>query len=220
MRGTVKVPIKHPDYQFLQSPPICFHGILSPPNVMILKDESLSLHFYRTYGARCAQGRLRTFVSFLIGKLCFRMGKTMALLKEKRMNVKLIAALFGIAILSGCASSKTSPERHAFYFVSHQSSFTGGNYTSSVQKNYQLNVAQFRELYARGKADRAEGRTQAEASEYAQSIRDQLKENAKSQELFAGNAKDKWSSDMDSKDAILFGNELAATYLDGYNGVQ
>ena len=71
-----------------------------------------------------------------------------------------------------------------------------------------------------GKADRAEGRTQAEASEYAQSIRDQLKENATSQELFAGNTKDKWSSDMDSKDAILFGNELAATYLDGYNGVQ
>ena len=92
------------------------------------------------------------------------------------MNGKVMAALFGIAILSGCASSKTSPERHAFYFVSHQSSFTGGNYTSSVQKNYQLNVAQFRELYARGKADRAEGRTQAEASEYAQSIRDQLKE--------------------------------------------
>ncbi len=136
------------------------------------------------------------------------------------MNGKVMAALFGIAILSGCASSKTSPERHAFYFVSHQSSFTGGNYTSSVQKNYQLNVAQFRELYARGKADRAEGRTQAEASEYPQSIRDQLKENVTSQELFAGNAKDKWSSDMDSKDALLFGNELAATYLDGYNGVQ
>lgn len=67
------------------------------------------------------------------------------------MNVKVMAALFGIAVLSGCASSKTSPERHAFYFVSHQSSFTGGNYTSSVQKNYHLNVAQFRELYARAK---------------------------------------------------------------------
>ena len=37
---------------------------------------------------------------------------------------------------------------------------------------------------------------------------------------YAGSAKDKWSSDMDSKDALLFGNELAATYLDGYNGVQ
>ncbi|MGM3314660.1 Exc2 family lipoprotein, partial [Enterobacter hormaechei subsp. steigerwaltii] len=35
------------------------------------------------------------------------------------MNGKVMAALFGIAILSGCASSKTSPERHAFYFVSH-----------------------------------------------------------------------------------------------------
>ena len=152
---------------------------------MILKDESLSLDFYCTFGAGCAQGRFRTFVIFLIGRLCFRMGNTLALLKEKRMNGKVMAALFGIAILSGCASSKTSPERHAFYFVSHQSSFTGGNYTSSVQKNYQLNVAQFRELYARGKADRAEGRTEAEASEYAQSIRDQLKENATSQELFA-----------------------------------
>ena len=65
------------------------------------------------------------------------------------MNVKVMAALFGIAVLSGCASSKTSPERHAFYFVSHQSSFTGGNYTSSVQKNYHLNVAQFRELTVR-----------------------------------------------------------------------
>ncbi len=89
-----------------------------------------------------------------------------------------------------------------------------------MQKNYRLNVAQFRELYARGRADRTEGLTQEEAHQYAQSIRDQLKENAKSQESFAGNAKDKWTSAMDEKDAALFGNELAATYLDGYNGVQ
>ncbi|HAS1784345.1 TPA: hypothetical protein I4G64_05650 [Enterobacter cloacae] len=136
------------------------------------------------------------------------------------MNGKAVAAILGIAILSGCTSSKPSPDRHAFYFVSHQSSFTGGNYASDVQKNYRLNVAQFRELYARGRADRTEGRTQEEAHQYAQSIRDQLKENAKSQESFAGNAKDKWTSAMDEKDAALFGNELAATYLDGYNGVQ
>jgi hypothetical protein len=37
---------------------------------------------------------------------------------------------------------------------------------------------------------------------------------------FSGNANDQWSSDMDLKDAVLFGNELAATYLDGFNGVQ
>ncbi|MFO3695667.1 Exc2 family lipoprotein [Enterobacter huaxiensis] len=136
------------------------------------------------------------------------------------MNGKAIAVILGIAVLSGCAGTKTSPERHAYYFVSHKTSFTGGNFTSSVPENYRLNVPQFRELHARGKADRAEGRTLAEANEYAQSIRDQLKENAKSQQSFSGNANDKWSSDMDMKDAVLFGNELAATYLDGYNGVQ
>ena len=136
------------------------------------------------------------------------------------MNGKTLAVILGIAVLSGCASSKTSPERHAYYFVSHKSSFTGGNYTSGVPENYRLNVPQFREIYARGKADRAEGRTLAEANEYAQSIRDQLKENAQSQHAFTGNANDTWTSDMDIKDAVLFGNELAATYLDGYNGVQ
>lgn len=67
------------------------------------------------------------------------------------MNGKVVAALLGIAVLSGCASSKTSPERHAYYFVSHKTNFTGGNFTSSVSQNYRLNVPQFRELYERGK---------------------------------------------------------------------
>lgn len=31
MRGTVKVPIKHPDYQFLQSPPVCFPRYTTSP---------------------------------------------------------------------------------------------------------------------------------------------------------------------------------------------
>ncbi|MEH0884925.1 Exc2 family lipoprotein [Enterobacter sp. UNJFSC 003] len=136
------------------------------------------------------------------------------------MNGKALAAILAIAVLSGCTSSKTSPERHAYYFVSHKSNFIGGNYTSSVPQNYRLNVPQFRELYAQGKSDRAAGRTPAEASEYAQSIRDQLKKEANTNQSFSGNANDKWSSSMDPSDAILFGNELAATYLDGYNGVQ
>ena len=135
------------------------------------------------------------------------------------MNGKHIALFLGIALLSGCANTKTSPERHAYYFVSHKSSFVGGNYTSSVSQNYRLNVPQFRELYARGKADRAAGRTQEEAAAYAQSIRDQLKQDASTDHSFNGNASDKWTSGMEEKDAILFGNELAASYLDGYNGV-
>ncbi|WP_395300329.1 Exc2 family lipoprotein [Enterobacter sp. ECC-175] len=136
------------------------------------------------------------------------------------MKGKWRIALLGIALLSGCTSSKTSPERHAYYFVSHKSSFIGGNYTSSVGQNYRLNVPQFRELYARGKSDRAAGRTAAEAGEYAQSIRDQLKKEANTDHAYTGNANDTWSTRMEEKDAILFGNALAATYLDGYNGVQ
>jgi hypothetical protein len=77
-----------------------------------------------------------------------------------------VSALFGIAILSGCASSKTSPERRVLFRVASVQLYWRQLHLS-VQKNYQLNVAQFRELYARGKADRAEGRTEAEASEYA-----------------------------------------------------
>lgn len=136
------------------------------------------------------------------------------------MNRKVLAALVGIAFLSGCASSKTAPERHAYYFVSHSSNFVGGNFTSNTQQNYRLNVPQFRKLYEQGKTDRKAGRTAAEASQYAQSIRDQLKKSVKTDHSFNGNANDKWSSDMEMKDAILFGNELAASYLDGYNGVQ
>jgi len=136
------------------------------------------------------------------------------------MNGKVIAALVGIALLGGCASSKTAPERHAYYFVSHSSNFVGGNFTSNTQQNYRLNVPQFRELYEQGKTDRKAERTAGEASQYAQSIRDQLKKSVKTDHSFNGNANDKWSSDMEMKDAILFGNELAASYLDGYNGVQ
>lgn len=136
------------------------------------------------------------------------------------MNGKYIAALMGVALLSGCANSKTAPERHAYYFVSHKSNFIGGNFTTNTQKNYRLNVTHFRELYEQGKTDRKAGRNAAEASQYAQSIRDQLKKSVKTNHTFSGNASDKWSSDMEMQDAILFGNELAASYLDGYNGVQ
>lgn len=136
------------------------------------------------------------------------------------MNSKYLAALMAVTVLVGCANSKTSPERHAYYFVSHQSNFVGGNFANSQQLNYRLNVPQFRELYEQGKTDRKAGRTLVEANEYAQSIRDQVLKGVKTNNSFTGNKSDQWSSDMEEKDAKLFGNELAASYLDGYNGVQ
>ncbi|RXJ21482.1 Exc2 family lipoprotein [Lelliottia nimipressuralis] len=136
------------------------------------------------------------------------------------MNSKYLAALMAVTALVGCANSKTAPERHAYYFVSHQSNFVGGNFANSQQLNYRLNVPQFRELYEQGKTDRKAGRTLVEANEYAQSIRDEVLKGVKTNNSFTGNKSDQWSSDMEEKDAKLFGNELAASYLDGYNGVQ
>lgn len=136
------------------------------------------------------------------------------------MKGKRVAVMMGILVLTGCANTKTAPERHAYYFIGHKSNFVGGNFANNQQQNYRLNVPQFREIYAQGKADRTAGRTSAEAAEYAQSIRDQVKQNVTTNHSFTGNASDKWTSDMELKDAILFGNELAASYLDGYNGVQ
>ena len=98
--------------------------------------------------------------------------------------------------------------------------FVGGNFANSQQLNYRLNVPQFRELYEQGKTDRKAGRTLVVANEYAQSIRDQVLKGVKTNNSFTGNKSDQWSSDMEEKDAKLFGNELAASYLDGYNGVQ
>ncbi|MGG2076234.1 Exc2 family lipoprotein [Lelliottia nimipressuralis] len=136
------------------------------------------------------------------------------------MNSKYLAALMAVTVLVGCANSKTAPERHAYYFVSHQSNFVGGNFANSQQLNYRLNVPQFRELYEQGKTDHKAGRTLVEANEYAQSIRAQVLKGVKTNNSFTGNKSDQWSSDMEEKDAKLFGNELAASYLDGYNGVQ
>ncbi len=40
------------------------------------------------------------------------------------------------------------------------------------------------------------------------------------QHTFTGNASDSWNNDMENKDAVLFGSELSAAYLDGYLGVK
>ncbi len=43
-----------------------------------------------------------------------------------KLKIALIALGCSLAALSGCTSSKSSPERHAYYFVSHRSDFVGG----------------------------------------------------------------------------------------------
>ena len=118
-----------------------------------------------------------------------------------KLKIAFIALGCSLAALSGCTSSKSSPERHAYYFVSHRSDFVGGNFVSNRQENYRLNLPNFTDIYARGQQDRKSGMSESDARRTA-------------------DVSDKWDNEMENKDAVLFGNELAGTYLDGYFGVK
>ncbi|WP_434659875.1 Exc2 family lipoprotein [Klebsiella sp. MISC125] len=131
-----------------------------------------------------------------------------------------IAIGYTLTILSGCTSSKSSPERHAYYFVSHRTDFVGGNFTTNRQENYRLNLPNFTEIYARGQQDRKSGMSESDARRTADAIKQQAAQGTKTQHSFNGNANDKWDNEMENKDAILFGNELSGAYLDGYHGVK
>lgn len=129
--------------------------------------------------------------------------------------------LVGMALLqAGCTSGKTSPERHAWYTVAHQAALVGGNYTSSRAHNYQLNLPQFKEMFAKGQADRAAGVAREDAQKKAEALREEIKISLKTRHHFSGNASDRWTDSTELKDAQTFGNELSATYLDGYEGMK
>lgn len=138
------------------------------------------------------------------------------------MNSKLVFLALGcsLAALSGCTASKSSPERHAYYFVAHRSDFVGGNFAVNQQENYRLNLPTFSEAYQRGKQDRTAGVSESDARRNADAIKQQVAKGAQTQHSFTGNAGDKWSNEMENKDAVLFGNELSGAYLDGYLGVK
>lgn len=134
--------------------------------------------------------------------------------------MKKITLAVSVLLLVGCSASKPSPERHTYAFVSHRSAELNGNFTSSNSQNFRLNIAQFRQMYQTGQKDKAKGMSQKDANAYAQYIREEILKNSKSHQTFAGNASDKWTETPEKRDAELFGNELSATYLDGYNGVR
>ncbi|KTH36859.1 Exc2 family lipoprotein [Klebsiella aerogenes] len=137
-----------------------------------------------------------------------------------KLTTTFVALGCALALLSGCTSSKTSPERHAYSFVSHRSDFVGGNFTVNRQQNYQMNLPNFRDIYARGQEDRKKRVSKSDAQRVADAIKQQALEGVKSQHSFNGNASDRWSETMEAKDARLFGNELAGAYLDGFHGIK
>ncbi|HEC2616453.1 Exc2 family lipoprotein [Raoultella ornithinolytica] len=137
-----------------------------------------------------------------------------------KIQIALLVLGGSLAALTGCTASKSSPERHAYYFVAHRSDFVGGNFAVNRQENYRLNLPTFTEIYHRGKQDRTAGVSESDARRNADAIKQQVMKGTRSQHTFTGNASDSWNNDMENKDAVLFGNELSAAYLDGYLGVK
>ena len=74
-----------------------------------------------------------------------------------RLSTAVLALSCALATITGCTSSKSSPERHAYAFVAHRSDFVGGNFTVNRQENYRLNLPTFTAMYARGQQDKAAG---------------------------------------------------------------
>ena len=142
------------------------------------------------------------------------------MMPSMKIRVALLVLGCSLTALSGCTASKPSPERHAYYFVAHRSDFVGGNFAVNRQENYRLNLPTFSEIYNRGKQDRRVGVSESDARRNADAIKQQALKGTRSQHTFTGNASDTWNNDMEKKDALLFGNELSATYLDGYLGVK
>ena len=88
-----------------------------------------------------------------------------------KLQIALIALGCSLTALSGCTSSKSSPERHAYYFVSHRNDFVGGNFATNRQENYRLNLPTFTEIYARGQQDKKSGMSESDARRTADAIR-------------------------------------------------
>ena len=69
-------------------------------------------------------------------------------------------------------------------------------------------------------ADRQKGVTPAQANAVAEATRKLGQQQNKVENHYTPNKQDKWTEDAESKEAVLWYNELAGAYLDGYNGVK
>ncbi|SFE83088.1 hypothetical protein SAMN05216563_108246 [Phytobacter palmae] len=128
------------------------------------------------------------------------------------MNKFIVMVAAGI-LLAGCTTSKPSPQRHAIAFTENHSS-TDGGVRFSPRGTYRNIIPAFEQAYDKGKRDSITGRDSHYATKYAGMLRVQASRRLTETYDRSGD-----TAQVDPKDAELIGNELAATYLDGYNGV-
>ncbi|BBW87850.1 lipoprotein [Klebsiella pneumoniae] len=51
-----------------------------------------------------------------------------------RLSTAVLALSCALATITGCTSSKSSPERHAYAFVAHRSDFSAATSPSTARK--------------------------------------------------------------------------------------
>ncbi|PXW60679.1 hypothetical protein CRX67_14510 [Enterobacteriaceae bacterium A-F18] len=133
--------------------------------------------------------------------------------------MKKITLMIMAVALAAC-TTQTSPERHARHFAYNASETMNGNMVTDRGGMVALNLPKFQDIYARGVADRQKGVTPAQANAVAEATRKLGQQQNKVENHYTPNKQDKWTEDAESKEAVLWYNELAGAYLDGYNGVK
>lgn len=127
---------------------------------------------------------------------------------------KIIAMMAATFLLAGCTASKPSPERHIIAFTENRPSSLDGNLRYSSSATYRNLLPLFEQAYQKGKTDRLTGRNVAYAINFSTVIKNNVQRNAEVKYTVPGKPEK-----ADPQVASLLGDELAATYLDGYNGV-
>jgi len=130
---------------------------------------------------------------------------------------KIIMVVMAVALV-GCAA-QTSPQRHAKNFAMHAEETLNGNMRTDRNGMYQQVLPQFNEIYAQGKAERVKGASELEAKAYADAVRKEAQKQNTVASHFNGSPQVVEKEDASLKDSVLWYNNLADTYLDGYHNV-
>jgi hypothetical protein len=127
------------------------------------------------------------------------------------MNKFIVMVAAGV-LLAGCTASKPSPERHAIAFTENHSS-TDGGVVSRHKVHTAISFPPLKKCTIKENWSIV-GHDVHYAIKYAGMLKEQAGRHLTETYDRTG---DKMPADP--KDADSIGNELSATYLDGYNGV-
>lgn len=130
---------------------------------------------------------------------------------------KIIMVVMAVALV-GCAA-QTSPQRHAKNFAMHAEETLNGNMRTDRNGMYQQVLPKFNEIYAQGKAERAKGTSEQEAQAYADVVRKEAQKLNTVESRFSGSPQVVDKDEASLKESVLWYNNLADTYLDGYHNV-